>query len=93
MANLALYPFFHRTYFDWWHRLRQPGNIPMFPSCSSLFFHPRFVTDGWDTVTFEDTEIKLLNVIPVTQAEYDTGSAQKALDIIADKKVDFLQPR
>ncbi len=93
MANLAIYPFYHQTSFDWWHRIRQPGKIPMFPSCPSLFFHPRFVADGWDTVVFQDTDIRLLNIIPVTQAEYDLGSPAKALAYMADNELDFLTPR
>ncbi len=93
MANLALYPFFHQTRFGWWHRLREPGVIPMFPSCTSLFFHPRFVADGWDTVVFESTEIKLLNIIPITQAEYELGSGQKALEVMEENELDFLKPR
>ena len=93
MANLALYPFYHQTIFDWWHRVRQPGTIPMFTSCPSLFFHPRFVDEGWDTVVFEGTDVKLLNIVPVTQAEYDLGSAQKALSAMADSELDFLKPR
>lgn len=93
MANVAMYPFYHRTHLDWWHRLRDPGVIPEFPSCSTLFFHPKFVEDGWDTINTEEGVVKLLNIIPTLQAEYDLGSAQKMVEYLAEHEVDLLAPR
>ena len=69
VANVAAYPFHHNTHLDWWHILRSPGAIPCFSPGMALIFHPRFVTDGWDTVPFGDTPIHILNAIPITQEE------------------------
>jgi hypothetical protein len=93
MANVAMYPFYHHTHFDWWHRMRAPGAIPQFPSCSTLFFHPKFVSEGWDTIEFGDFEIRLLNLIPTMQAEYELGSVDVMLDYLAEREVDLLLPR
>jgi hypothetical protein len=93
MANLALYPFLNQTSFDWWHKVRKPGAIPEFPSCSGLFFHPRFVEDGWDKMDFEGIPVKILSIIPVTQEEYELGSPTLILELMAEREVDFLAPR
>ncbi|MBO0756797.1 MAG: suppressor of fused domain protein [Bradyrhizobiaceae bacterium] len=43
LANLAIHPFLNATFFDWWHKIRDPGSIPLFTSGMAVLFHPRFV--------------------------------------------------
>lgn len=46
LANVAMYPFLNDTFFDWWHKIRDPGKIPLFTSATAVLFHPRFVKTG-----------------------------------------------
>ena len=71
LANLAIHPFLQATFFDWWHKVRDPGPLPLFTSATSVLFHPRFIETGWDTITFDGLMTKILNVVPITPEEYD----------------------
>lgn len=68
-ACMALYPFMYQTHFDWAHLIENPGKIPYFPNCISLLLHPAFIEDGWDSMDFNGTKIKIMNLIPITQDE------------------------
>lgn len=96
LANLATYPFHYGTRLDWWHSLRDPGSIPLFSEGMSVLFHPRFIEDGWDTVTHGEQEVRLLNVIPITpeerQLKQDSG-IDALFDRWADENLDLFTPR
>ena len=68
LANLAIYPFVNKTFFDWFHKVRGP--VPLFPGAAGVLFHPRFVETGWDTIEFDGVPVKILNVVPISQDEY-----------------------
>jgi len=62
----------------------------------SVLFHPRFVEDGWDTVAYNEQEVRLLNVVPITpeerQLKNDSG-IDALFDHWADTNIDFFAPR
>jgi Suppressor of fused protein (SUFU) len=93
LANLATYPFHYRTHLDWWHRMRHPGEVPLFPSARAVLFHPRFVPDGWDTVETEHGLVKLLNAVPLNEEEARLKQVSAILDAWAEKEVDVFRPR
>lgn len=93
LANLAQYPFHHKTHLDWWHRLQHPGEIPLFPSARAMLFHPRFVPDGWDTIETGDGVVKLLNAIPLDAEEARMKHVSAILDRWAEAGIDVLRPR
>ena len=96
LANLATYPFYYKTHLDWWHSLRDPGRIPFFSEGMAVLFHPRFVVDGWDTVTCDKQEVRLLNVVPITQEELQLKK-DSGLDPLFDRwtemNIDLFTPR
>jgi hypothetical protein len=93
LANLASYPFHHQTHFDWWHRLQHSGAIPLFPSASAILFHPRLVSDGWDTMQTDEGEVKILNVVPLNAREARLNPVSAIPKMWEDEGVDILLPR
>lgn len=96
LANLALFPFIHSTCFDFYHSVRKPGPIPCFDQCVGLVFLPAFVRNGWDTVSFEGQEIRLLNVVPIAKAEYeyrDQNGTRSLYDYWAKHGIDIFSNR
>ena len=65
MANLATYPFHHQVSLDWWHKIRDPGRIPLFNGAESILLHPAFVEGGWDLIETVPP-VRLLNVVPIS---------------------------
>jgi hypothetical protein len=92
LANLALHPFLNGTHFDWWHKVREPGTLPLYSKASSVLFHPKFVETGWDLIEFESTQIKILNVVPITADEYAIGEVAKLQDHWAEINIDLFEP-
>lgn len=93
LANLVTYPFHYNTHVDWWHRIRRPGDVPLFPSASAVLFHPRFVSEGWDSIETDGATVKLLNVVPLVAAEAEVKPVSAILDLWAGAAVDVFRPR
>jgi hypothetical protein len=96
LANLATYPFHYKTHLNWWHSLSDPGSIPLFSKGMSVLFHPRFVEDGWDTITHKGQSVKILSVVPIT-AEERILKSESGIDGLCDHwaelNMDLLKPR
>jgi hypothetical protein len=95
-ANLALYPFRKGTFFDWTQVLANPGEIPYFPRCTSLWFHPKFGEEGWDTMEFEGIPIKIINLVPITpdEAAYRAANGPASLyEYFAKNRIDVFKDR
>ncbi len=90
LANLALYPFQRRTHFDWGHKVRQP--VPQFPSSAGCWFHPPFVPSGLGGFRTPDGDVKLLYVVPVTQAEAQMSN-QALAEHLQATGIDVFRPR
>jgi hypothetical protein len=93
LANLAIHPFLNNVYFDWWHKVREPGSIPLYSHASAILFHPKFVDTGWDTIEFEGTSVKILNVVPITPDEYEMRPLSRLFDHWAEIGIDLFEPR
>lgn len=96
LANLAVYPFHHRTHFNWWHTLGTPGNIPLFSDEMAVLLHPAFVEEGWDYVNVDNLTVKILNVVPITQEEramVRQQGAQSLLNLWEEQEIDIFAPR
>ena len=76
LANLSTYPFHRRTHFDWWHKIHRPGKLPLFKE-PCIVMHPGFSEETWDKMEFNGTEIKILNVIPISEELYAIKSASE----------------
>ena len=93
LANLAIHPFLNATSFDWWHKIRDPGSIPLSASATAVLFHPRFVSTGWDTMRLDGALVKILNVVPITPDEYRIGPISVLIDHWTKIDIDLFAPR
>ncbi len=96
MANLCVYPFANKTFFDWVQTINSPRPIPYFPSCRGLLLHPAFVEDGWDTIQFNETRINIMNAVPITEAEMQHGHDNgpfSIFDYFAELQLDLFVDR
>jgi hypothetical protein len=93
LANLAIHPFLNDTFFDWWHKIRDPGRIPLFAEATAVLFHPRFVRTGWDTIKFNGVLVKILNVVPITSDEYRIDHVAELIDHWSRINIDVFAPR
>src|SRR5215831_14185895 len=91
LANLAMYPFQIGEPLDWWHTLSNPGEIPLFLTAKCVLLHPRFVKEGWDSITTDEGDVHILNVVPITQSEKDLRKVSAILDRL--QEVDIFEPR
>lgn len=92
LANLAMYPFHQQTHFDWWHKIRHPGTIPEFPHAAGVWLHARFAKDGWDRIEYQETTIKLLNVIPISAKACEHESRDELASYVWDELRDPFTP-
>jgi Suppressor of fused protein (SUFU) len=93
LANLAIHPFVNDTYFDWWHKLRHPDQIPLFREATAVLFHPRFANTGWDMIKFNSVLVKILNVVPITANEYGIDHVTDLIEHWRRTDVDVFAPR
>jgi hypothetical protein len=91
MSNLALHPFLTNSYFDWWHTIADPGNIPLFHRAIGVWLLPPYVPQGWAKIKVESTEIRILNVVPVTKEEMDIKNIKQRLQAL--EGIDIFTPR
>ena len=96
LANISVYPFIQDTYFDWFHLLSNPGQIPCFDKATSILFHPAFIENGWNMIENEEKLVKILNVVPITEDERqimkDKGFSSLA-EHFAKDNIDVFQRR
>lgn len=93
LANLATYPFHYGTHVDWWHKLNDPGPIPLFRSAKSVLLYPRFVDDGWDHIHYKDHPVvKLLNVIPISEDACRLRTKDDLMNYVWDELGDPFAP-
>lgn len=91
MANLAMHPFHTKSFFDWHHTIPEPGQIPLFDTAQSVWLHPPFVEGGWAKISSWLTEIRLLNIVPITTEELALKGVQERSDALDG--VDIFSPR
>lgn len=69
LANLAVHPFHHNTYFNWFHLFSNPGPVPCFSKATAILFQPTLTEGGWDRIETEGKLVKILKVIPIPEEE------------------------
>ena len=77
LANVAEYPFENELRIDWWHRLRDAGNIPMFPGKRRLLFRPPFTEGANGYITWASESIRFLYLVPLTDEQAEVLSRGK----------------
>lgn len=69
LANLASHPWATKTSFDWGHLIGLQREFPTFPGCHAVFLSGPFVEGGWDFIETSEGPVRILNVVPITEAE------------------------
>jgi hypothetical protein len=92
MANLSGYPFVHELGLDWNHRLVNISGIPHYPGHSALLLHPKFSEQGRDLIATSKGEVRVLNVVPLTEEEA-AMPVEAMLDHMSENVEDWFRPR
>lgn len=69
LANLAEYAFDHERCLDWWHQLKNPGAIPLFPQATALLLRPPFADDDDGDLCFDGDHVRTLFVVPLNDEQ------------------------
>ncbi len=95
LVKLAEWPFLKNIHFDYWHILPNL-NIPGFPNSSAILFHPALHEGGWDHSHFGGEQIRILNIIPITESEFQmaqTLGVRGMLNYLYESKTDIFSDR
>ena len=79
LANVTEYPFSNKTSVDWWHRLKSPGDIPLFPNAVALLFRPPFSEDADGELDLKHGKVRVLYLVPL-QTEADQVISDHGID-------------
>ncbi|MEV4704317.1 suppressor of fused domain protein [Actinoplanes sp. NPDC049316] len=95
LANLAIHPFLAGSRLSWGHMIGFGGDFPTFPGCPSVLLAGPLSDDDPDYVQTGDGPVRLINVVPITDAERDRGrelppvdfarSLRESVDIFAER--------
>ncbi|MGA5298943.1 suppressor of fused domain protein [Nucisporomicrobium flavum] len=95
LANLAIHPFLAGSQLSWGHMIGFGGDFPTFPGCPSVLLAGPLSDDDPDCVQTGDGPVRLINVVPITDAERDRGrelppadfarSLRESVDIFAER--------
>lgn len=69
LANLASHPWATKTAFARGHLIGLQRELPTFLGCHAVFLCGPFVEGGWDSIDTAEGTVRLLNVVPITEAE------------------------
>lgn len=74
LANLASYPWNPGSAaLGWGHMVSLPADFPGFPGCSAVLLSGPLTAGGWDWIDTDVDRVRVLNVIPITEAERALG--------------------
>ncbi|MDI6105663.1 suppressor of fused domain protein [Actinoplanes sp. NEAU-A12] len=80
LANLAIHPFLTGTPVDWGHMVGLGDDFPVLPGCRAVFLAGPLSPDAVDYVHTREGPVRILNVVPITDAERDLGRGMSPLD-------------
>lgn len=80
LANLAVYPFLTGEQLNWGHMISLNGEFPTFPGCRAVFLVGPLTDNGLDYLHTTAGSVRIVNVIPITEAERAQGRALPPLD-------------
>jgi hypothetical protein len=82
LANLAIHPFVTGTQLSWGHMLGLGRDFPTFPGCSSVLFAGPLSSAGRDYLDTSAGPVRILNVLPITEAERDHARTMPPLEFV-----------
>ncbi|MER7470722.1 suppressor of fused domain protein [Micromonospora sp. NPDC000018] len=80
LANLALHPFITGMQLNWGHMIGFGEDFPTFPGCRAVFLAGPLSAEGLDYVHTSVGAVRVLNVVPITDAERQRGRALPPVD-------------
>ncbi|GAB4585694.1 suppressor of fused domain protein [Nocardia sp. NPDC127526] len=69
LANLAVYPWLTGNQVNWGHMIELDEDFPGFPGCDAIFVAGPLTPNGQDCIWIDDEPIRIMNVVPITDAE------------------------
>ncbi|MEU4342408.1 suppressor of fused domain protein [Nocardia sp. NPDC023852] len=84
LANVAIYPWLTGGGLDWGHMIRLDDDFPTFPGCRAVFLSGPFLPDGQDCVRIGDDVVRIVNVVPITEAERERAGTMRSGDFLYD---------
>lgn len=95
LANIAIYPWLTGSGLDWGHMVGLDDDFPTFPGCRAVFLSGPYVPDGQDGVQIGDDFVRIMNVVPITEAEREQARAMRPGDFMYElmERVDIFSPR
>ncbi|MEV5767456.1 suppressor of fused domain protein [Micromonospora sp. NPDC052213] len=80
LANLAIHPFITGMQLSWGHMIGFREDFPTFPGCRSVFLAGPLSAEGQDYVHTSAGAVRVINVVPITDAERERGRALTPVD-------------
>jgi len=94
LADEVAYPFLNNLKLDWWERIVDAGNIPLFSGCQSLLIDTDLTGKNPQLMTEEN--IKVLYLYPLTPYEIHLVSEHDRADFLSyvkDENIDLYANR
>ena len=91
LVNFAMLPFHYKNKMDWWDIIPVGKDIPLFKSTEHIVLHPKFSEDATDLIRADRRDVKIFNLIPITNEEKDLHVVSKITEHLMS--FDFLTPR
>ncbi|GIF41553.1 suppressor of fused domain protein [Actinoplanes xinjiangensis] len=73
LANLAVHPFLTGDQLNWGHMIGLGEEFPAFPGRRSVFLSGPLTPEALDYVRTGEGPVRILNVVPITDAERERG--------------------
>lgn len=80
LANLAIHPFVTGQQLNWGHIIGFGDDFPTFPGCRAVFLAGPLSAGGLDYVRTSGGAVRVINVVPITEAERERGRSLPPLD-------------
>ncbi|MFC6018101.1 suppressor of fused domain protein [Plantactinospora solaniradicis] len=80
LANLAIHPFVTGQQLNWGHMISFGEDFPTFPGCRAVFLAGPLSADGLDYVHTSVGAVRVINVVPITDAERERGRTLPPVD-------------
>jgi hypothetical protein len=80
LANLAVHPFRTEAQLNWGHLIGFGEDFPTFPGCQAVFLSGPLSAGGLDYVRTSVDDVRIINVVPITEAERELGRTLPPVD-------------
>lgn len=80
LADLAVHPFVTGTQLNWGHMIGFREDFPTFAGCRAVFLAGPLSAEGLDYVHTSAGAVRVINVVPITDAERERGRGLPPVD-------------